>query len=359
MIAARTLRPATAVALLWLVALSSPLRAEPSGINWDPARTTSPESVDELKALQNKVKEVVKKARPSTVGLLIGAGAGSGVIVSEDGIVLTAAHVIGRPGQVVRFVLSDGSVVRGKSLGSNPKYDSGMARITDKPPKSASWPGAEEGKWPAAELGTLPRFDSDGKLINKGQWVVSLGHPGGPKPDRPPPVRVGRFQNYSKGDNSLRSDCTLVGGDSGGPLFDLSGKVVGIHSRIGLFLEYNMHVPTSLYQDEWAKMLKSEIIGRPSNVELGLILDDSEEAPTVKKVVEGGPAEKAGIEPGDVITKFGGERVHLADDLLQILNGMEPGQVVSVELQRGDETKRIRVTLGRKAPAKKDQKDGE
>jgi serine protease Do len=353
MIAARTLRPVAAATLLWLVVVSSPLQADATRVAWDPLRTSSPETVDELKALQNRVKEVIEKARPSTVGLLIGAGAGSGVIVSEDGIVLTAAHVIGKPGQPVRFVLSDGSVVRGKSLGSNPKYDSGMARITDKPPKTATWPGAEEGKWPAAELGTLPRYEGD-KLVNKGQWVVALGHPGGPKMDRPPPVRVGRFQNHLKHDNSLRSDCTLVGGDSGGPLFDLNGKVVGIHSRIGLFLEYNMHVPTELYQDEWAKMLKSEVIGRPSNVELGLVLDEDEEAPTVKKVLEGGPAEKSGIQVGDVITRFDGERVHFSDDLVQILNGMEPGQIVMIEIQRGDETKRIRLTLGSKA--KKDQK---
>jgi len=348
--AVRTLRPAALVALLWLVAAASPLRAD-TKITWDPARTTSPETVDELKALQEKVKEVVHKVTPSTVGLLVGPGAGSGVIVSTDGLVLTAAHVIGKPGTSIRFVLADGTVVKGKSLGLNKSVDSGMAKITDKPPADADWPGAKDGKWPAAEVGK-------GTDMKKGQWVISLGHPGGPKPDRPPPVRVGRFENYSKSDHSLRSDCTLVGGDSGGPLFDLTGKVVGIHSRIGLFLEYNMHIPAEAFKDEWDQFVKGEWTDRAKfagGVEVGLVLDEDEESPTVKKVVKGGPADRAGFKAGDVIIQFDGETIHAADDLTQLLNGSEPGQRVDVEVLRGEKTVKLKITLGRKTPPEKDR----
>jgi serine protease Do len=345
---ARTLQPAAVVALVWLVAAASALRAD-TKVTWDPVRTTSPETVDELKALQAKVKEVVAKVSPSTVGLLVGPGAGSGVIVSDDGLVLTAAHVIGRAGVTVRFVMSDGTIVKGKSLGYNKTIDSGMARITDPPPPDADWPGAKDGKWPAAAIGK-------GTELKKGQWVVSLGHPGGPKQDRRPPVRVGRFENYSKSDHSLRSDCTLVGGDSGGPLFDLTGKVVGIHSRIGLFLEYNMHIPAEAFKDEWDQFVKGEWTDRAKftgGVEVGLVLDEDEESPTVKKVVEGGPADKAGIKAGDVIVKFDGETIHAADDLSQILNSSEPGQKVEVEVLRGEKTVKMTVTLGRKPSPKK------
>jgi len=346
--AARTLRPAL-VALAWLALATTPLHASDSKVTWDPARTTSPETVDELKALQAKVKEVVAKVTPSTVGLLVGPGAGSGVIVSDDGLVLTAAHVIGKPGTSIRFVLYDGTVVKGKALGLNKTVDSGMAKITDKPPPDADWPGAKDGKWPAAEIGK-------GADLKKGQWVISLGHPGGPKQDRPPPVRVGRFENYSKSDHSLRSDCTLVGGDSGGPLFDLTGKVVGIHSRIGLFLEYNMHIPADEFKNEWDQFVKGEWTDKSKfsgGVEVGLVLDDDEESPTVKKVVEGGPAERAGFKAGDVITKFDGETIHATDDLTQMLNGSEPGQKIEVEVLRGDKSVKLSITLGRKTPPKK------
>jgi len=365
MIAARTLRRGAAAALL-LAGFAAPLRADPTKPAWDAARTTSPETVEELKALQERVKQVVDKVTPTTVGLLVGMGAGSGVIVSEDGLVLTAAHVIGsKPGTDVRVILPDGTPVRGKTLGVNPKIDSGMLRITDKPPKSASWPGASEGKWPAAEIGTLPRFEPDpndtGKkrLANVGQWVVALGHPGGPKRERRPPVRVGRFTQYNKSDSTLRTDCTLVGGDSGGPLFDLTGKVVGIHSRIGLFLEFNMHVPTEAFRDEWDKLAIGKVIGKPATVELGLTLDDEAEAPTVKAVAEGGPAATAGLKPGDVITKFQGERVHTADDLMQMLPGFSPNESVTIEVQRGDEVVTLKMKLGERKSRKKSRNPDE
>ncbi|HET6575605.1 MAG TPA: trypsin-like peptidase domain-containing protein [Fimbriiglobus sp.] len=352
MIAARTLRPLAAAALL--AGLVAPLRAEPTkpAVTWDPARTSSPETVDELRALQEKVKQVVAKVTPSTVGLLVGMGAGSGVIVSEDGLILTAAHVIGsKPGTRVRIVLADGTLVRGKTLGVNPKRDSGMVRITDKVPEGATWPGASDGKWPAAEIGK-----SDD--LKKGQWVIAMGHPGGPKRDRRPPVRVGRFDRYNKHDSALRTDCTLVGGDSGGPLFDLTGKVVGIHSRIGIFLEFNMHVPTEAFRDDWDKLVEGKVIGKPSAVELGLTLDDEAESATVKAVAKDGPAAKAGVKPGDVITKFHGERVHTADDLLQLLPEFAPGDTVNLEIQRGDEIVSLKVKLARRAP-KRDRKPDE
>jgi serine protease Do len=362
MTAARTSRPALAAALLCLISLSArPLHAEPAtpvtattkavkAITWDAARTTSPDSVGELKALQERVKQVVHEVTPSTVGLLVGMGAGSGVIVSEDGLILTAAHVIGKPGRTIRVVLADGTIVKGKTLGLNAKTDSGMVRITDKPPKDAKWPGAKEGKWPAVKLGHLPRYGSDDeeKLTNKGQWVISLGHPGGPKKDRPPAVRVGRFETYRKSETALRTDCTLVGGDSGGPLFDLNGKLVGIHSRIGMFLEYNMHVPTEAFEQDWKKLLAGAVMGKATRVLIGVTFEDDEESAKIRTVSEGGPAEKAGIEPGDVITKFDGEKVHITDDLLQLLPAYDPGDRVTVEVQRGDKALTLRLTLGRK-----------
>jgi serine protease Do len=343
MFAARTLRPALAATAILLLTATSAARADgdsrPKG--WDPTRTTSPESVVELKSLESKVKEVVAACTPATVGLFVGPSAGSGVIVSDDGLILTAAHVIGsRPNVPVTVVLADGKRVAGKTLGVNPEIDSGMVRITGKVPEGATWAGAKEGKWPFAPVGK----STD---LKRGQWVVALGHPGGPKLDRRPPVRVGRFYYYNTKEVALRSDCTLVGGDSGGPLFDLSGKVIGIHSRIGRDLEYNIHVPTDAFEKEWDQLAGGKNSGKPAGVELGVVPDDTAEAPTVKSVVENSPASRAGFQAGDVILKFGDEQVHTFEDLVHLLAGVEPGQKVPVEVQRDGKTVTLTVTFRR------------
>ena len=171
-----------------------------------------PRSVDDLRTIQQQVRRVLDRVMPATVGVQIGSSAGSGVIVSPDGLVLTAGHVSGKPNQNVVFLMSDGRRVRGRTLGLNHRIDSGMMKITDK------------GPWPYVPL-------AESSNVSPGQWVVATGHPGGYSEDRSPPVRLGRilFAN----DDVLCTDCTLVGGDSGGPLFNMQAEVVGIHSRIG------------------------------------------------------------------------------------------------------------------------------
>jgi len=266
---------------------------------WDPVRTTFPATTNELKALQDTVKQVVAKTTPATVGILLGNGAGSGVIVSEDGLILTAAHVIGWAGRDCTLVLPDGTRVRGRTLGVDHNADSGMVKITDPVPKKATWPGASLGKWPSAELGT------SGEL-KKNQWVVSLGHPGGPKPDRRPPVRVGQF--LSQFGDSMVSDCTLVGGDSGGPLFDLTGKVIGIHSRIGLTLDNNVHIPADVFKKEWAELADGQTVSLSRYI-VGITLrrktsEDAHPKAVVEDVTPDGPAAKAGLKVGDVVTRI-------------------------------------------------------
>lgn len=313
-------------------------------IRWEPARTSSPDTIEELRALESKVKSVTEKVMPCTVGLLVGQGAGSGVIVSDSGLVLTAAHVIGKPGEPCRVVLADGTRVAGKSLGVNSKLDSGMVQITDKPPEGVRWPGVEAGKWPVAELGK----SAD---LKKNQWLISLGHHGGPRPGRTPPLRLGRFDYFSKSDQTLKTDCTLVGGDSGGPLFDLNGKLVGIHSKIGVFLEYNMHVPIDAFRPEWDQLAGGAVLGKPP-VELGATLDSTKLAPTVIAVTENSAAARATLAEGDVILRFNGERVLTRTDLKAMLMECRPGQTVTVVVSRDEEEVKLKLTFPRRAEKK-------
>ncbi len=344
---------------------------------WDTSRVTSPESVDELKSLQSKVKGVYTKALPTTVGLLLGGdggpggSAGSGVIVSADGLVLTAAHVISRQVKVgktdrtvtepivlepVVIVLPDGRTVKGITLGQNATADSGMVRITDAPPKD--YPGAKDGKWPYSEVGL-------GDSLKAGQWIVSLGHPGGPKRDRPPPVRTGRFLSFDKAgrfqkNDLLCTDATLVGGDSGGPLFDLDGKVVGIHSEIGESLDTNRHIPSEKFKAEWDAMVRGDIWfasaaarDRATKIALNVVFEKENKLPKIEEVSPNGAAEKAGIEAGDVIVKFNGNAVKSADDLRAMMPSYKVGEKVKVDVDRGGSTITLEVKLSDKSKIEK------
>ncbi|MEC9030856.1 MAG: trypsin-like peptidase domain-containing protein [Planctomycetota bacterium] len=171
-----------------------------------------PETIQDLKAMQERFRSLATKLVPCTVGLRVGGAQGSGVIISEDGYVLTAGHVSGQAGRTVTVILHNGKQLKGKTLGGDFELDAGLIKIEDK------------GEWSYAEMGKS-------KDLGRGQWCVSIGHPGGYRPERSAPVRVGRIlDNRASG---IRTDCMLVGGDSGGPLFDTQGKIIGINSRIG------------------------------------------------------------------------------------------------------------------------------
>ena len=324
----------------WRPALAALVLLSPAAdAAWRAARTSSPDNVAELRDLQDRVKRINAQVAPATVGLLVGHGAGSGVIVSDDGLILTAAHVIGRPGAKVVVVLPDGKLVRAKALGLDVKSDSGMAKIIDPVPKGAEWPGAAEGKWPKAELG-----DSD--ALKKGQWVISLGHHGGPRKERTPPLRVGRFEYASTGgEKILRSDCTLVGGDSGGPLFDLDGKVVGIHSKIGMFIDQNLHIPVSVFQRQWSRLQSGEDIGKKPAT-LGVVLDSNLDVPTLTKVERPSAADDAGFRTGDVILAIEGERVATRAELKELFATLRAGQEVEIVVERDGRKLLLAVELG-------------
>jgi serine protease Do len=194
----------------------------------------APESITELRAIEARVKVLVKKVSPATVAVEVGGATGSGVIISSNGLVLTAAHVAGAPDRNVIFTFPDGKRVRGKTVGSEEDSDAGLMRIT------------EAGPWPFVPLGEL-------ETARAGDWVLALGHPGGFDARRSLVVRLGRLIRI-RGD-SLQSDCTISPGDSGGPLFDMHGRVIGIHTTISGSLSDNFHVPIAKFYSEWDEII--------------------------------------------------------------------------------------------------------
>jgi serine protease Do len=302
---------------------------------------TNPESIADLRALQTQVEAVVARVEPAVVGLRVGGGQGSGVIISEDGYVLTAGHVASAPGHDVAVVLLNGKTVKGKSLGVNYEADSGLVKIIDPPPGG--------GKWPFVEMGNSSK-------LQKGQWCIVLGHPGGFKLGRTPPLRLGRILD-TRG-KFIRTDCTLVGGDSGGPLFDLNGNVIGIHSRIGMSLNDNMHVPVDTYSETWDRLAAGESWGgatvlnniRPGAPYLGIQPDEDAPDCHISEVFSNSPAEKAGLQAGDLITSFDGQKVANFGELMLKLAGHKAGDEVRIEVKREDETVKLTITIGKRPP---------
>jgi serine protease Do len=219
-----------------------------------PARAKDASTVPALKRVEAKSQAVAAKVLAATVGIinqsLAGGGhmgEGSGVCVSEDGLILTAGHVMGQSGAELTIIFPDGRRCTAKALGANFSRDSGVAKIVD------------PGKYPYVEMGHSDE-------LKPGAWCMALGHPGGVQQGRTPPIRLGRILAGGKYARFIVSDATVISGDSGGPLFDLEGRVIGIHSNIGMSVNQNQHVPIDVYRDQWTDLLAGKTFGSPHDM---------------------------------------------------------------------------------------------
>jgi S1-C subfamily serine protease len=281
--------------------------------------------------MQQQIQEVAKKIIPCTVGVRVGNAHGSGVIVNKEGYVLTAAHVAGRPGKKATLILHNGRRVQGETLGVHRTLDAGMVRITEDF-------GSNRPDWPHTPLGI------SAKLV-PGQWCLATGHPGGVEPGREPILRVGRVLSF-KEDASIMTDCTLIGGDSGGPLFDINGNVIGIHSRIGNPLTVNLHIPIDTYRREWERLVAGEAWGHTPGVEpfIGVVCKNG--SAKIVKVSPNSPAAVSGLLAGDVIVKFNGTEVADISSLKELVTNQEPGTRIRMQIQRGDELLLVDIKIG-------------
>lgn len=291
--------------------------------------------LNQLKTLESKIQSVVEKTLESTVVVTDGFGSGSGVIVSKDGLVLTAGHVLMTRGKELELIMSDGTLVKAKKLGKCLDVDAGMAQII------------EPGEWPAVDLGSS-------ESVKRGDWVVAIGHPGGYLLGRTAPIRIGKV--LSRAETLVVTDSALIGGDSGGPLFNLNGELVGIHSSIGESVALNRHVAIDAFRKgkNWERMLEGETwekLGSLINPErrgalLGVSLDLNSSEAKIVKVHDGSAAEEAGIRVGDIIVEFDGQDVADSNDLQRKVGRLAPGEVVELKIIRNGTTKSLTATLG-------------
>lgn len=298
--------------------------------------------VSGLKDLRTLSKQLVGISLPSaaaTVSLVSngGGGAGSGVVVSEDGLILTAAHVVASLADEVIVIFPDGVRKKAKKLGGDYDRDAAMVQIT------------EEGKYPYVKVGK-----SNDLLRN--EWCVALGHPGGFDPTRTPPVRLGRVLSSGR---FITTDCAVVGGDSGGPLFDVEGKVIGIHSNIGATLTENRHVPIGVYLEKWEDIKGGKETGRrfaargqrvdPNRAVLGVNLADpgADGGVHLASVMEGSPAASVGLQAGDLVTRINGDAVNSAQELIRAVGEFKAGDELKISYLREGKKGEVNVELAR------------
>lgn len=332
--------PSKLAVLIAVVAISSLLRCQDAGAPTTATPDTAPDLAHilaggeprnraELVALQAHVQDLLERVLPATVNL----GGGTGVIV-EGNLVLTAGHVIESLPKRCAIVLHDGRRLDGETLGIDRTADTGLVRILTK------------GEFPTCPMGTLAD-------VQRGDWVLMLGHPSGRKPGRSAPARLGRVLRLPGSMNGmLTSDCTMQAGDSGGPLFDMQGRVIGINSNISNPLTENRHANIDAFRAGWDKLLAGEITGERrlgggprQRLGLGAPIEWRGNDAVLGAVAADSAAAKAGLQQGDVVIEVGDKKVEGRRSWFQLLQDRKVGDKVAVVVRRGDATLSLEVAL--------------
>jgi len=292
-----------------------------------PVKTT----LADLFKIQQTVQNQLLHVQAAVVAIQTNDGTASGVIITEDGLILTAAHVAEKPGRQMRVILQDGKRVIATTLGLDQSADAALMQLND-----------NELTWPCV---TVSRQILK---IQAGQWCFALGHPGGFDQERGVVLRVGKV--VKKTANSLQTDCVLMGGDSGGPLFNLDGEVIGIHSQIWEERDQNMHVSMAPFFRSWDDLKSSQIIhvwGTGSGGYLGVEVNSTEEAAAIKvhRVAKGSPAELVGIQSGDIILSLDGEPMQSVAQFLHAVRARVAETQIQIRIQRSGKLMNLKALL--------------
>ena len=267
-------------------------------------------------------------------------GEGSGFIVSADGIILTNAHVVDGA-QKVTVKLTDRREFEARVIGSDAKSDVAVLKI-------------DAHDLPVTKLG-------DPRKLQVGEWVVAIGSPFGL--ENTVTAGIVSAKGRSLPDDTyvpfIQTDVAVNPGNSGGPLFNLRGEVVGINSQIysrsGGYQGLSFAIPIDVAMNV-GKQLQTQ--GHVTRGKLGVGIQDVDQAlaesfgldvprgALVSSVEKGGPAAKAGLREGDVILGFDGQSIDSAGQLPSAVAATDPGKAVAVQVWRDRATREVSVKLG-------------
>ncbi|MEP3478471.1 MAG: trypsin-like peptidase domain-containing protein [Fuerstiella sp.] len=284
----------------------------------------------EIEPLQQQIYSTIQSVKPAVVSLGRRGSAFSGVIVSKEGHILSAGHAV-EPGEQYRVILPDGRRLTAVGKGSNPQADCALLKIT-----------SDETDLPFVEMG------ESGSLV-RNQPCLSISFPGGQGLQGVPVVRFGRIVRSARGSRMLQSTALMEPGDSGGPLFDLQGKVIGIHSRIGLDMSRNYDVPIDTFAAFWNELnrQKSFTQSGPPVPRLGFRGRDLRDGSgiQVNDVLDDTLAAEHGLQPNDVIqTVYGDNTAKISELKTALIAARDDGaEEIVVKVLRGEESVELKV----------------
>lgn len=269
---------------------------------------------------------------------------GSGFLVSEDGYILTNNHVVQKADKIT-VVLNDGREFEGKLVGADQSTDLAVIKV-------------EEKSLPFISLG-------DSEDLDIGDWVIAIGNPFGFQASLTVGVvsAKGRSLGFENIADFIQTDAAINQGNSGGPLINLNGEVIGINTAIatttGGYVGLGFAIPSNL-----AKMITDKLISNGSFEHgfLGITMQplqgnlaeyykeiaklESNKGVVIKDVVKGSPAEKAGLNEGDVITHIDGKIIESVISVRKHIQLLEPGTIVKLTVNRKGKVLPIEVKLG-------------
>jgi len=264
---------------------------------------------------------------------------GSGFIISQDGYILTNAHVV-ETAEEITVKLTDKREFKAKVIGSDRRTDVALIKID------------------ATGLPAV-RFGDPGKL-RVGEWVLAIGSPFGFENTVTAGIvsAKGRSLPQETYVPFIQTDVAVNPGNSGGPLFNLRGEVVGINSQIysrtGGFMGLSFAIPIDVANDI-AQQLRT--VGKVTRGRIGVVIQPLSkeladgfglprtQGALVNSVEKGGPADKAGVEAGDVILRFDGKTVASSEDLPRIVGATRPGSKVTMQIWRNKGTRDVQVVV--------------
>jgi serine protease Do len=292
-----------------------------------------PEIFRELLEQRNRQQQPPRDARSM----------GSGFVISEDGYILTNHHVVDQATEI-QVLFADRREYTATIVGSDRRSDLALLKID------------------ATDLPTLSFAEAD--ELRAGDWVLAIGSPFGLDYSVTAGIvsAIGRSIPTEKGENYvpfIQTDVAINPGNSGGPLFNLDGEVVGINSQIysrsGGSIGLSFSIPTSVALTVVDQLKKNGTVQRGW---LGVVMQDVDKAlaeslelgkpqgALINAVEPDGPADDAGIVPGDVIVRFNGQPIIDSGDLPHVVGAIAPGKKVKVEVYREGKRKTINVKVG-------------
>lgn len=291
--------------------------------------------------------EVAKRALPSTVMIQVGNGTGSGFVLDEDGRIMTNNHVVAgaADGAKIRVVFAGGKRQSATLVGRSPSYDIAVIKVS-----------------PSSALKPMAAGNSDQTEV--GQPVIAVGSPlglpgtvtQGIVSARDRAVAVGGNNVGAKSPsayiNAIQTDAPINPGNSGGPLVDAEARVIGVNSAIltmgsGQSQNGNIGIGFAIPFNQ-ARAVGDQLVkkGKATYPVLGANVRTASGGVQLTSVEDSGPARKAGLRQGDVITKIDGDAVSAMDELIVAIRTRRPGEVVALDYTRDSAKKQVKVTLG-------------